>query len=133
MSKSISRTPGRIGPLTYTPPKELGSGKEIPSWGVGGFGFDRGRQSGGTAPEIAGASGVCHPLSYGTARAVADFIDRMFATNRSRSGGVTSAREWVEAIIADLPIALDEAIQTADKRTNELRLMRAAATGDHTA
>lgn len=130
--KSISRTPGRIGPLTYTPPKELGRGNEIPSWGQGGFGFERGTHYNGHAPEIVGSGNVV-PLSYSSARAVADWIDGMFGAHRSRNGNPATAREWVEAIIADLPIALDEAIQTADKRTNELRMMKAAATGDHTA
>lgn len=130
MNKSISRQPGRIGPLTYTPPKELGAGKEIPAWGRGGFGFERAQSHArGSAPEIRGST-TCVPVTWARARAIADWIDHHFDTDPARPGAPSTAREWVEAVIADLPAALDEAIGHADQRTNELRRMKAAATGD---
>jgi hypothetical protein len=123
-TQSISQRAVKMGWLVYTPPKELGDGRQIPAWGPGGFGLWLGGSGSSHELRVQG-SGTTRALSFAQARAAADEVDRWLKFERSQT-----ARETVEAIIKDLPVALDRAIQVADARTGQLREMRAAASGD---
>lgn len=129
-SDHIAAVSGMCGWLAYSPPKEVGRGQEIAVYSSGGFSiWTSSGPSGNSAPRQ--RRFPARPVSFTEARAIALDVDRYLAFE-VRPGQPHTCLKWVEAIIADLPVVLQEAIETAEKRTNELRVLKAATTGDVT-
>lgn len=125
---SIACQTGRIGPLAYTPPEELGQGREVRGYGRGGFALVLTDGPSDNSAPMPVQRVV--PLSFAQARLVANDMQTRwplaFTAMRDQPLGPLA---WVEQIIADLPLALEKAIDAAAERVTELRVMRAAATG----
>ena len=120
----IAARSGICGWLAYTAPPEVGKGHHEQSYGNGGFALIASQgNSGNSAPRPHHHRAVS--LSFDEARRAADEIDAWMSFERGQT-----CREWVEAVIADLPVVLQEAIDAASERTTQLRVMRAAVTGD---
>lgn len=115
MPDRISTQAGVCGWLAYSPPAEIGKGQEVRAYGPGGFSIWTSYHDGRSAPRQLRNP---RPLTFDEARAAAGDVDRYLAFDRGRT-----CRQWVDEIIADLPVALQEAIDVAKRRTRELRTM----------
>lgn len=117
MNNRISGQAGVCGWLAYTPPAEVGQGSEVRAYGTGGFSIWLSSNNGGYGVPRARRT-PARPLTIDQARAVARDVDRYISFDRDET-----CAGWVEAVIADLPVALQEAIDIAKKRTRELRAL----------
>jgi hypothetical protein len=121
-SDSIAAQPSMCGWMAYTPPKEIGQGREIPSWPVG-FSIYRQGHHDGNSPRMA-----TRTLSYGEALRMAEIVDEWLTFEHRRSEPRTCV-QWVRAIIAEIPKVYGEALESANERVSLLREARAGAEG----